>query len=80
MRDRILKKNKIKPLLNGLFLIQQFSHNLENNKCLIDQTDVTSNKLTPEAVENLKFVCRVLTRVEVSVPHDPFYESKQNQR
>ena len=74
MRDRILLKNKLKPLLNGLFLIQQFSRNLENKRCEIDSNEVMSNKMTPEAIECLKFVCKVLTRVEVSILHDPYYE------
>lgn len=52
-----MMKNKMRPILNGLFWIQNFSKNLENLECKIEQAELTTNKLTPWALENLKFIC-----------------------
>lgn len=67
MRDRILNTNKMKPIMNGLFIIQENSKNLSNADCLVSRQDLPFSKLTSWARSNLQFVCRVMKRVEISI-------------
>lgn len=70
----------MKPILNGLYWVQEHSQNLRNQDCTIQIAEVQTSKLTPQAHENLKFVCEVLKMVEISVMRESYFSSSMEGR
>lgn len=79
IRDTVKKTNLMTPILNALSLIEGFNSSIAGVDVNIDEREVPPNQLLPHSKELLKFISKIIGRVEISLPENPYYNKNLNE-
>lgn len=79
IRDTVKKTNLMTPILNALSLIEGFNSSIAGVDVNIDEREVPPNQLLSHSKELLRFISKIIGRVEISLPENPYYNKNLNE-
>lgn len=79
IRDTVKRTNLMTPILNGLSLVEGYNTSLKGVDVKIDKREVPANRLNGHSQELLKFVSKLIGRVEISLPENLYYNKNLNE-